>query len=226
MYDSKSMNELKDYHNANKRRVYYTQRHEYYSLGLILLEIGLWQPLERMDVLRENSSSSMGIWNLQLSISLTYNYGTWDTRGLDGRMMTLMKNSRALRSQYLDEDMSDSSPSNQWLGELEVYIKALSYTLKEEKIVGIDLKPTGAVKSGTEESFWSLWDEVYPHAYLRKDAVSLARESLSAIMGRKYRECVARCLNSDFSIDGNSDELSWLRAFNWVIVKELEKCSA
>jgi hypothetical protein len=225
-YMSEPRTELNDYHEANKRQVYYAQRHEYYSLGLILLEIGLWQPLDTMDVLRDHSGGPTGIWNLPLSISLTYNYGTWDTRALDGRMISIMRMARASRSQYLNEYEKDDSPQNEWPEEVEVYIKALNYTLKEERIVGIALKPAMAAKSGTEEHFWSLWDEVYPHACLRKDAVGLARELLSVLMGRKYRECVVRCLNADFSIDGNSDELSWLRAYNWVIVKELEKCSA
>jgi hypothetical protein len=224
--DSDHNSEIAAYKANNKRETYYKCRHEYFSLGLILLEIGLWRTLDAMNVLREPFAPS-SIWNIPVSLSLTYAYGTWDVRALKGRMDTAMRIMRVSRMQYLNEDLSSTdSDGEEWPEELEDYITSLQRALREENIVGIPLKTRNAARDIGRETFWSLWDEVYPHACLRKDAIRLAQSLLGVPMGTKFRGVVMRCLSGDFSIDQKADESTWLRAFNWTIVKELENCSA
>jgi len=217
-----SLPELMDYQTHNKRETYYTLRHEYYSLGLLLLEIGLWKPLESMDLLHEPVAPT-GIWDIRISFSLTYEFGMWEDRDLNGRMATAMKTMRASRSR-IPREPSSNEKQVAWPAELEAYIQSLRSAMTEEKITGVVLRPSSAAKPGNDESFWSLWDEVYPHAVLRNDSAGFAKKSLGQLMGRRYRDIVVRCLNSDFSINQMSEESKWLRAFNWLIVKELENC--
>ncbi|KAL2678734.1 hypothetical protein Neosp_009485 [[Neocosmospora] mangrovei] len=215
---SNGYSELSDYKEHNKKETYFTCRHEYYSLGLLLLEIGLWRPIEAMDLLTTPVAAT-GIWDFPLSLSLTYDHGVWEERNFNGRIMTATKTIRAARYRLLS-----SSDENIWPAELQSYVRELRQVLGEERIEGISLKVYNAASPDNVESFWSLWDEVYPHVILRKDAVGLSKRAIGVRMGRRYRDVIIRCLTSDFSITPTSDEFKWLRAFNWLIVKELDKC--
>ncbi|PNP55393.1 hypothetical protein FNYG_15520 [Fusarium nygamai] len=215
---SNGYSELSDYKEHNKKETYFTCRHEYYSLGLLLLEIGLWRPIETMDFLTTPVAAT-GIWDFPLSLSLTYDHGVWEERNFNGRIMTATKTIRAARYRLLS-----SRDENIWPAELQSYVQELRQVLGEERIEGISLKVCNAASPDNVESFWSLWDEVYPHVILRKDAVGLSKRAIGLQMGRRYRDVIIRCLNSDLSIPPASDEFKWLRAFNWLIVKELDKC--
>ncbi|KAF4458099.1 hypothetical protein F53441_107 [Fusarium austroafricanum] len=213
--------ELREYAHHNKRDAYYKRRHEYYSLGLLLLEIGLWRPIESMGLLSQ-PVAAMGMRDVAW---LAYNFGFWEDRGFNGRLITATKSIRAARGRLVDMMEVPDVPST-WSEELEPYISQLRRVLDEEQIEGMSLNAWNAASAQDRESFWSLWDEVYPHVLLRKDAIELSKRSIGLRMGRRYRDVIVRCLTSDFSIPGSSDEFKWLRSFNWLIVKELEKCQA
>jgi hypothetical protein len=61
---------------------------------------------------------------------------------------------------------------------------------------------------------------------LQREAIALAEKSLGAMIGRRYKDVVLRCLKGDFGVERSTDESRWLRAFNWLVVKEIEKCCA
>ncbi|CZR43994.1 uncharacterized protein FPRO_13802 [Fusarium proliferatum ET1] len=212
--------ELGEYARHNKRDSYYKQRHEYYSLGLLLLEIGLWRPVESMGLLSQ-PVASMGMREVAW---LAYNFGFWEDRDLNGRLMTATKSIRAARGRLFDTMVPDVPIT--WSEELESYVSQLRRVLDEEQIEGMSLSAWNAASAQEKESFWSLWDEVYPHVLLRNDAIELTKRSVGLAMGRRYRDVIVRCLTSDFSVPESSSELKWLRSFNWLIVKELEKCQA
>jgi hypothetical protein len=68
------------------------------------------------------------------------------------------------------------------------------------------------------------WMETYSLHLVRQNAIRLARSRLGMLMGEKYQNVVLRCLRSDFSIPHNASEPEWLKAFNWLVVKEIEDC--
>jgi hypothetical protein len=212
--------ELGEYTRHNERDSYYKRRHEYYSLGLLLLEIGLWRPIESMDLL----SQPVAAMGMRDAAWLTYNFGFWEDRDLNGRLITATKSIRAARGSLVDTMVPDEPIT--WSEELEPSVSQLRRVLDEEQIEGISLSARNAASAKDRESFWSLWDEVYPHVILRNDAVELTQRILGLRMGRRYRDVIIRCLTSDLSVPWGSSELKWLRSFNWLIVKELEKCQA
>ena len=71
---------------------------------------------------------------------------------------------------------------------------------------------------------WAAWDMAYGPYKLRQDAIRICQEKLGSRMGRRYREAV-RCLATHFGVSPRpSKDLDWLRAFNWRVVQELNRC--
>ncbi|KAF5553634.1 hypothetical protein FMEXI_2283 [Fusarium mexicanum] len=120
--------ELGEYSLHNKRDSYYKRRHEYYSLGLLLLEIGLWRPIESMDFLSQ-PAAAMGMRDVAW---LAYNHGFWEDRDLNGRLITATKSIRAARGRLVDTMVPDVPIT--WSEELEPYISQLRRVLDEEQI--------------------------------------------------------------------------------------------
>jgi hypothetical protein len=75
-------------------------------------------------------------------------------------------------------------------------------------------------------SDWVSWDMDYPSYRSRKDAKDLCAAELGSRMGRRYRYTVNCCLSGVFGVSATAQAISWTRAVDWRVVKELEKCSA
>ena len=200
-------------------KTYHRFRHDYYSLGLIMLEIGFWTPLMRMntinDTLMEAASPEQrdkrNSWNVSskcfLSISPPSSSRPQRNAG-SCYPKELQDCIRDLREAINEEQMQD-------MADLSVVDNGM-------KGANDSSTKSGHVRGGS--LFWDVWvgTEIYLHALCRRNAIRLAESSLASTMGRRYQKVVLRCLKSDFDLPPSAKEAEWLKAFNWLAVSELE----
>ena len=228
------------YHNETCFRF----RHDYYSLGLILLEIGLWKSLNGMDVLREPPAlsdpwfpapeswpSGKLMSKLRpLKESMFIGRERFLNPTFDVPPIWAQKHYRQSPRRYLGRE-SDIVPTVStdakaaWEKEFAIYLGSIQHAIEEEgnKHVKITRQDAGMI---SEVSIWQVWDENYPLATLRRDAIVVSQTELKRVVGSRYAAMVLRCLQSDFGVHAADDERRWLRAYNWMALKDLEKCSA
>ena len=108
---------------------------------------------------------------------------------------------------------------------LNDYIEAGLKSRAEEEIYDLPMSKDSASDEGTA---WDAWDATYGPYLLRQEALRICQEKLGSRMGRRYREAIRRCLATDFGVTPrrSSKNPDWLRAFNWKVVQELDKCCA
>lgn len=197
-------------------------RHDYYSLGMLLLQIGLWQPVESMALCAEPPEYFSPEFEGMES-------GQWLAVPMDKRMEEIRTSLLFGRIGLLLDDESADQALEMYKATTDYtkFLRTLRQAVEEENIGGLTIDSKN--DHGTDLSFancWDKWSQLYPLAVLRNDAIKLATDKLGVLMGRRYQEVVLRCLKSDFNVRFDADELRWLRGFNWLAVKELEKCCA
>ncbi|KAK4163836.1 prion-inhibition and propagation-domain-containing protein [Cladorrhinum sp. PSN259] len=209
-----------------KPHSYHQFRHEYYSVGLVLLEVGLWLTLTGLDL------ASTPLWD-ELMGSLSNNVvrldtsapgsppsesdwprtdpgplGLWFTRSREQleRFPHICDNDDATK---LKEFVSSQPCSSEFVRK---FMEALERGIQDEQM-----------DCQTLEAFY-FWRRCYPYDVFRQLAISYAEMHLGTTMGEKYQKLVVRCLKSDFGVQLGADESAWLQAFNWHVVREIEQC--
>lgn len=185
-------------------RLFYMPRHDYYSIGLVFLEIGLWRSLHSF-LLRDvpyfdhtRKPSDPGCT-------------------LGEKLETLTEDSQFARG-YMARNTKRRRM-------LETYVGEGQKLVEEEGLIDFRLDEEDLASS--LESNWVFWDKAYALHKLREDAIRTCQEKLGSRMGRRYREAVRRCLATDFGVSAKSSKnLDWLHAYNWRVVQELNRCCA
>lgn len=207
-------------------------RHDYYALGLVLLEIGLWSPLRKLqvDVLRDSS--------------VPYHNGTfypaWHDEPLGGEdksrrtveiseewleQTTQEISNRTIRIE--NHDTWESLDVEGWPAGLEdAIIPDLRRAIQDEQIE--DMTATPEDPRDRKHYLHSLchnWGKIYPVEMVRQSAIRMAESHLAGCMGGdKYQDIVLQCLRSDFGLSGDAPEGEWLHEFNWRVVRSIEQC--
>jgi hypothetical protein len=193
---------------------YHRFRHEYYSLGLVLLEIGLWLPLRDLDVAKTPE------WHtLMESLETNVTGANVSTPGA-GPLERLFMGTTRKQLEILPYDLRyGPSKWEAFVGSQagssdfsRRFIEALETAILDERMT---CQSWQAVLS---------WEFRYPFHLFRQLAISCAERDLAATMGEKYQKLVLRCLKSDFGVQFDADESAWLHAFNWHAVREIEQC--
>ena len=201
--------ELNAEHGDTGDKQFYMPRHDYYSMGLVFLEIGMWRSLHSF-LLRdvsyiddENKPSNPG-------------------RILGEQLVALDRDVASARWDMANNpDHHTEEEHSRRRRMLGTYVAAGSKLVEEEGIT--DLKLDEDYLSDA----WRAWNYAYGLHKLREDAIRTCQEKLGSRMGRRYREAVRRCLATDFGLSARSSKnLDWLHAFNWRVVQELNKCCA
>ena len=195
-------------------KLLYMPRHDYYSMGLVFLEIGMWRTLH-----------SLLLQDLPLlDVEQKPPEPECD---LDTRLTTL-----ALDVMFARQDMMDGPDpeDEQEIGRREHI--SIAYLADGPRLI----EEEGLTDSESDRKYldkcvpggnWSAWDVAYGLHKLREDALRICREKLGSRMGKRYREAVRRCLGTDFGVSPKaSKNIDWLRAFNWRVVQDLNKCCA
>ena len=234
-------------------QLFFMPRHDYYSLGLVSLEIGMWRSLA--DLVLQNPLS----FNLERNPSSPDDHvgrgpaaglpsdnvpPILPASGLSVKLHQLEENVRSARGEILLKQpsridlpflaMENNDQCNAYTQGYRTLVEeeGLNDISLDEKSMLLDLHVHDDLRrSSHDERYawraWDVWDHAYSHQQLREDAVRVCTEKLGSRMGRRYREAVRRCLATDFEIDPRiGRNIDWLRAFNWKVLQELNKCSA
>lgn len=204
------------FHNAERGntgdKLFYMPRHDYYSMGLVFLEIGMWCSL-RSFLLRDvpwyddsckpsDPGCTLGDMTESLTLDVLF----------------------ARQGMSYDPDTEEEGRRRERF--LEAYAAEGPKLVKEEGLTDF-VFDQGDFDDYSSSGTWYAWDMAYGSHKLRQDAVRICQEKLGSRMGRRYREAVRRCLAIDFGVKaGSSRNLDWLRAFNWRVVQELHRCCA
>lgn len=197
-------------------KLFYMPRHDYYAMGLVFLEIGMWRSLD-LSLLRDVPHSD-GLWNFQDPEST-----------LGGKLASLTQDVVfARRNRAKDPDQDTEEECNRRRRILANYVSEGPKLVEEEGLTDLRLNEDYLHSSSNINSrTWAAWDRAYGPQKLREDAIRICQEKLGSRMGRRYREAVRRCLATDFGVSPrDSKNLDWLRAFNWRVVQELNRCCA
>ena len=190
-------------------KLFYMPRHDYYSMGLVFLEIGMWRSLDSF-LLRD----------------VPYFGYRRKARGpgctLGAQLEKLAKDARYVRLNNSDQDTEEERSKRR--RRLETYVAEGKKLVEEEGITDFRMDEEDL---DFGRNSWDYWDAVYGLHKLREDAIRTCQEKLGSRMGRRYREAVRRCLATDFGVSVRSSKnLDWLHAFNWRVVQQLNKCCA
>lgn len=195
-------------------KLFYMPRHDYYSMGLVFLEIGMWRSLRSFllcDVPFFDDSCkpsdpecTFGERFESLTLEMLF---TRQNMVIDSGPVTEEERSRQAHI-------------------LAAYVAEGLKLVEEEGLIDFVLDEDNLDDYSTSGT-WAAWDMAYGPYKLREDAIRVCLEKLGSRMGRRYREAVRRCLASDLGVSPRSAKnLDWLRAFNWRVVQELNKCCA
>ena len=196
-------------HGNTGDQLFHMPRHDYYSMGLVFLEIGMWRSLQ-----------SLLLHDVQQT---PYSDGAWEHKKpkttLGRKLKSLTRDVVAARlnktpatGEVTDEERSRREHV------LANYVSEGPKLIEEEGLTDIVLNESflHGPERGNRNA-WGAWDR----------AIRICQEKLGSRMGRRYREAVRRCLATDFGISpGSSKNLDWLRAYNWRVVQELNRCCA
>ena len=195
-------------------KLFYMPRHDYYSMGLVFLEIGLWRSLDSF-LLRDvpdfdDESNPQGF-----------------ERTLGEKLEVLNEHVGFARLCTLaDSSQGTEQERSRRRQMLETYAAEGAKLVEEEGITDFSLDEEHFHDFGGSNP-WEFWEKVYGLHKLREDALRACQEKLGSRMGRKYREAVRRCIATDFDVSARtSKNLDWLHAYNWRVVQELNKCCA
>ncbi len=195
-------------------KLFYMPRHDYYSMGLVFLEIGMWRTL-----------SSLALLDLPL-------LGPGDKLSdskcwLEARLSTLKLDLMFTRTCIWDDsDSADEHECGRRQHIWTAYIADGPKLIKEDGLFDLILNSKDIDKSALSE-VWSAWNVAYELHKLREDVLRVCREKLSFSMGGRYREVVRRCLAIDFGVSPKASEnIDWLCAFSWKVVKVWNSCCA
>lgn len=197
-------------------KLFYMPRHDYYSMGLVFLEIGMWRSLD--SILLCDVPHSDSLWNFQDPEST-----------LGGKLASLTQDVVfARRNRAKDPGQDTEQECNRRRRILADYVSEGPKLIDEEGLTEFRLNEDYLCTSSIIKSkSWTAWDRAYGPQKLREDAIRICQEKLGSRMGRRYREAVRRCLVTDFGVSPrDSKNLDWLRAFNWRVVQELNRCCA
>jgi hypothetical protein len=221
---------------------FYRFRHDYYSLGLILLELGLWVPLTRLlsnvidKTLPPEHLAMRRRWKPTSIRSLVDSLSPCEPMPSE-KLEIWMIESGARTTSCTPPPHGQPDPEYDEVAALLQCVRDVQLSINEEQLQDMasfaklndDAENEEAVvdSSVTEEdyTFWDLWvrPEIYLHGLYRREAIRLAETSLASKMGRRYQQIVLRCLRSDFNIPHTAREADWLKAFNWLAVNEIDK---
>ncbi|MCJ1334245.1 hypothetical protein MMC10_010953 [Thelotrema lepadinum] len=195
-------------------KLFYMPRHDYYSMGLVLLEIGMWRTLDSL-VLRD-----LPLMGSDFELSDP-------DCPLEERLQALTGDVMFARQDMLDDIDPEDTQEIRKRENIWTAYKSKGATLaREEGLVDIVLDAKD-VSDAPYKGSWPAWDVAYGQQVLREEAIRVCREKLGSRMGRRYREAVQRCLATDFGVDPKaSKNIDWLRAFNWKVIQDLDKCCA
>ena len=183
-------------------------------MGLVFLEIGMWRSLSSI-MLRHVPLFDQNSEPLALDCTL------------GDRLVSLtMDMLFARQGMAHDPDPDTEEEHSRRKCILAAYVAAGPKLAREEELIDFAFDE-GNLDDYSGSSTWSAWDMAYGSYKLREEAIRTYLEKLGSRMGRRYREAVRRCLATDFGVSpGSSKNLDWLRAFNWRVVQELNRCSA
>ena len=193
-------------------KLFYMSRHDYYSMGLVFLDIGMWQTLESL-VLRNPPFFELDHRPSESDCSL------------DETLVAMVIDTMFARVGLLDDpDPSDEQELDRRKHLWAAYIADGSRLIQEEGLVDF-IMDKATIDEDDHGTTWAAWDVAYGVHKLREDALRVCREKLGSRMGRRYREAVRRCLATDFGLDPQtSKNADWLRAFNWKVLQDLNRC--
>ncbi len=190
-------------------KLFYMPRHDYYSMGLVFLEIGMWRSL-RSFLLRDVPMFGESVEPLGPG------------RTLGDRLVSLtldMLFARQGMASDPDPDTEEERSRRQRI--LDAYVAEGPKLVEEEGLIDFVLDEAN-LHDYSSLGTWDAWDMAYGLYKLREEAVRICLEKLGSKMGRRYREAVRRCLVTDFGVSPRSSKnLDWLRAFKWRVVQEL-----
>ena len=195
-------------------KLFYMPRHDYCSMGLVFLEIGMWRSL-RSFLLRDVPFYDNSCKPSDPECTLG--------ERLESLTLDMLFTRQDL---VIDDGPTNEEDCSRRDGVLAAYVADGPKLVEEEGLIDFvfdEDKLDDYSSSGT----WAAWDMAYGPYKLRQDAIRVCLEKLGSRMGRRYREAVRRCLATDFGVSTRSAKnLDWLHAFNWRVVQELNKCCA
>lgn len=197
-------------------KLFYMPRHDYYAMGLVFLEIRMWRSLDSL-LLRDVPHSDG--WGRFQDPEST----------LGGKLASLTRDVVFARLDGLEDPDQDTEEKRNWRRRIQAnYVSEGPKLVEEEGLTDFRLNEDYLYNSSkTRTDAWAAWDRAYGPQKLREDAIRVCQEKFGSRMGRRYREAVRRCLASDFGVSPRgSKNLDWLRAFNWRVVQELNRCCA
>ena len=191
-------------------KLFYMPRHDYYSMGLVFLEIGMWRSLHSF-LLRDVPH-------------FDYSMKSEDPGCTLGEKVETLNFDLQIARSDIKRD------TEEWLSRerrmLETYVAEGPKMIEEQGLTDFRLDEEHPHDDPRPDP-WRIRDTVYGLDKLREDAIRTCQEKLGSRMGRRYREAVRRCLATDFGVSAKSSKnLDWLHAFNWRVVQELNRCCA
>jgi hypothetical protein len=158
------------------RRKFHRFRHEYYSLGLILLEIGLWLPLAGLHI------TTMTDDNEKNNISETKTFSLISDERLTDTITTLFSRIAAINV----GDTWEKLDSEGWPKGMNEIVKSLKGAIRDEQIEDITATPVKMNGDNHLKGLCEEWGQLYPLELLRQSAIKRAERDLGITMGEKY----------------------------------------
>jgi hypothetical protein len=206
---------------GESHRSFHRFRHEYYSLGLILLEVGLRPPLAGFDIIAMTGDKDKTNDCEKTNIAETKTFSLISDERLTDIIQRISSRIYAVKA----GDTWENFETEGWPKGLNEIIKSLKGAIRGEQIEDITATPVNLQDRDYHlTTLCNQWGRVYPLELLRQSAIMRAERDLGITMGEKYQKLVLRCLKSDFGLECSSPESTWLQAFNWHVVREIEQC--
>ncbi|OAK94608.1 hypothetical protein IQ06DRAFT_79624 [Phaeosphaeriaceae sp. SRC1lsM3a] len=230
--------------------LYYQPRHDYYSLGLVLLAIGVWEDFPALCLRMRTLTRTLIEVNQILEINrfqededTSSTIEAQASRNLESELSNLSWLTGMARHETFEGERNDMDrvmlarglPGHESF--FAQYRQDLHNIIAEEDLLHASkqrdvfesLSNGYNMDSSEDDSYesddgWRKWDRIFPLVKLREDAVTISNAKLRARMGKRYRDAVLCCINQGLGVGPAQASLEWLRAFNWRVVKELEKC--